>query len=117
MYALAKKDLFREKIRKRVKKVRTTCLVHAKVYTIHTQQRDSILFVFSPYLVHPCDKSSNGGCNQICKKMKNEYACACQDGFVIGSDGKTCIKGQEYFSSYSTLILVLIIYHSEYFLV
>jgi hypothetical protein len=36
MYALAKKDLFREKIRKRVKKVRTTCLVHAKVYTIHT---------------------------------------------------------------------------------
>lgn len=29
--------------------------------------------------------------------MKTEYTCACKGGFVLGSDGKTCIKGQKIF--------------------
>lgn len=27
--------------------------------------------------------------------MKNEYRCACQGGFVLGKDGRTCVKGQK----------------------
>ncbi len=46
-----------------------------------------------PCLVHPCDTASNGGCNQICKKRKHKYTCACNDGFVLGNDGRKCSKG------------------------
>lgn len=48
---------------------------------------------FLPYLVHPCDKASNGGCKQICNKKKEKYECACEDGFVLAKDGKACNKG------------------------
>ena len=46
-----------------------------------------------PYLVHPCDTPSNGGCSQICEKGTDKYGCACEDGFVLGNDTRTCIKG------------------------
>ncbi len=50
-------------------------------------------WIISLYLVHPCDTASNGGCKQICNKRKHKYRCACEDGFVLGKDGKTCNKG------------------------
>lgn len=46
-----------------------------------------------PHLVHPCDTARNGGCSQICEKGKDKYGCACEDGFVLGKDTKTCMKG------------------------
>ena len=45
-------------------------------------------------LVHPCDTASNGGCSQICKRNKDKHTCNCEDGFVLGTDGKTCNKGE-----------------------
>ena len=55
--------------------------------------QSSFLTNFFPCLVHPCDTANNGGCNQICHKKKNNYECACKDGFVLGKDGQTCTKG------------------------
>jgi len=48
---------------------------------------------FHIFLVHPCDTASNGGCNQICNKHMQKYTCACEGGFTLGKDEKTCIKG------------------------
>ena len=44
-------------------------------------------------LVHPCDEASNGGCNQICNKVKDNHKCSCQAGFVLEEDKMTCKKG------------------------
>ena len=57
--------------------------------------RVNLSFVMNYYsvLVHPCDTASNGGCSQICNKRKNTYECACDDGFIIGGDKRTCNKG------------------------
>ncbi len=44
-------------------------------------------------LVHPCDRQSNGGCSQICNKTKLAYECACEEGFALEKDRKTCVKG------------------------
>ena len=54
--------------------------------------------IIIPVLVHPCDTADNGGCNQICNKQKHKHECACEDGFVLGKDGKTCNKGYIYIS-------------------
>ena len=48
---------------------------------------------YFPFLVHPCDTGSNGGCSQICNKRNWKHECACEDGFVLGKDKKTCNKG------------------------
>ena len=72
-----------------------------------------------PYLVHPCDTPSNGGCSQICEKGKDKYGCACEDGFVLGNDTKTCIKGMMRFI-FLRFILVIIkikIYWKKQYLV
>ena len=53
----------------------------------------SLLINFFPILVHPCDTASNGGCSQICNKGKDNYTCACEDGFTLGKDGNMCNKG------------------------
>ena len=45
-------------------------------------------------LVHPCDKETKGGCNQICNKRKEWYECSCESGFVLGKDKKICNKGE-----------------------
>ena len=52
--------------------------------------------VIIPVLVHPCDTAGNGGCSQICNKQKHKHECACEDGFELGKDGKTCNKGYLY---------------------
>ena len=66
-------------------------LTKLQIYSI-ILQRCSITTHF-PYLVHPCDKASNGGCNQICNKRKEKFECGCEDGFVLAKDGKACNKG------------------------
>lgn len=45
-------------------------------------------------LVHPCDTTNNGGCNQICNKRNHTSECACQDGFALGEDRQTCREGK-----------------------
>ena len=44
-------------------------------------------------LVHPCDESDNGGCSQICNKIKEKHECSCEAGFLLGGDNTTCNKG------------------------
>merc|ERR1712165_674707 len=41
--------------------------------------------------IDPCD-IGNGGCGQICQKNGDSAVCACEDGFKLGSDGKSCSK-------------------------
>ena len=53
----------------------------------------SFLMIICLFLVHPCDTEGNGGCSQICNKTRHKYECACEEGFVLGKDGKTCRKG------------------------
>ena len=50
---------------------------------------------FSHIIVHPCDKESKGGCDQVCnKKNKEEASCACQPiDFSLNKDGKSCDPG------------------------
>ena len=45
------------------------------------------------FLVHPCDKDSNGGCNQKCIKDGGNYTCGCNENFKLTDDGKTCKLG------------------------
>lgn len=53
-----------------------------------------MLIFLSTLLVHPCDKSDNGGCNQICNKRKEWHECSCETGFALGKDKMTCKKGE-----------------------
>ena len=32
----------------------------------------------------------NGGCNHNCMNTEGAYKCLCKEGYVLGSDGKTC---------------------------
>jgi len=49
---------------------------------------------FLTLLVHPCDKSDNGGCNHICNKRKEWKECSCEPGFALSKDKMTCKKGE-----------------------
>ena len=42
------------------------------------------------FSVHPCDQSSNGGCNQKCEKNGEEAKCGCKEEYEMTDDGKTC---------------------------
>ena len=43
---------------------------------------------------HPCDKTSNGGCEQTCNKDGESAVCECAaPDYKLGSDGKSCDKG------------------------
>ena len=46
--------------------------------------------------VHPCDKESNGGCQDICNKEEgDDYHCSCNPpGDYELVDGKTCKKSK-----------------------
>ena len=45
------------------------------------------------FVVHPCDTIGNAGCSQICNKKKQKYECACEEGYVLGKDRRTCYTG------------------------
>ena len=47
------------------------------------------------FLVHPCDVG-NGGCEQECVKDGDVAVCACEEGFELASDGKSCIASKYY---------------------
>ena len=42
------------------------------------------------YLVHPCDRKDNGGCNQVCDKEGDNKTCSCDEGFELLPDGVNC---------------------------
>ena len=60
------------------------------------------------FTVHPCDTTLNGGCSQICKKAKDKYACACEDGFLIQKDGKTCVKGLIWYCFFAKCLYITV---------
>ena len=37
----------------------------------------------------------NGGCSQICVNKPGSHECQCQDGYLLGDDGKLC-NGKNY---------------------
>ena len=62
-------------------------------------------------IVHPCD-IGNGGCGQICNRDGDDAVCACEEGFELGSDGKSCSKG-EYVNTNPRRIVSIAIMSSE----
>ena len=44
--------------------------------------------------MHPCDKPSKGGCEQMCEKMGNEAICKCNAGYTLEADGQSCSEGK-----------------------
>ena len=54
---------------------------------------NNYLSTFTP--VHPCDKESKGGCEQVCNKDGVNAKCSCEptEDFTLNKDGQTCDKG------------------------
>ena len=51
--------------------------------------------------VHPCDKETKGGCDQICNKDGDDAVCACNEpDYKLAEDGKSCDKGS--YTSWNT---------------
>ena len=51
------------------------------------------------FLVHPCDKKTYGGCEQVCNKDGENAKCSCEpaEEFTLNADGKTCDKSSKGF--------------------
>ena len=50
-----------------------------------------LIWFINSYLVHPCDKADNAGCEQTCeKKGEEDFICTCPTGFKLNADGKKC---------------------------
>ena len=60
-------------------------------------------YKISCFLVHPCDKQDNGGCEQECEKDGGNAKCACQEGFKLNEDGQTCEKSKFFISKERSL--------------
>ena len=43
--------------------------------------------------MHPCDRKSNGGCDQVCMKKGKGLTCSCKNGFKLAADKIICEKG------------------------
>lgn len=38
----------------------------------------------------------NKPCSQNCKNTDGSFACSCESGFTLGTDGKTCEGNEQY---------------------
>ena len=56
----------------------------------------SYKFLFFVLPVHPCDKATKGGCEQVCNKDGENAKCSCEpaEDFTLNADGKTCDKSK-----------------------
>ena len=45
------------------------------------------------FTVHPCDKETKGGCDQVCNKDGEKAKCGCNEGFRL-VDETTCEKSE-----------------------
>lgn len=54
---------------------------------------------------NPCIAPSNGGCTHLCFNRPKDYVCACQMGYELTSDQKTCILPSSFllFASNATI--------------
>ena len=54
------------------------------------------IYVSSLISVHPCDKDSKGGCEQLCNKDGVNAKCSCEptEDFTLNKDAQTCDKGE-----------------------
>ena len=43
----------------------------------------------SPSDINECD-SANGGCGQTCVNLPGSYECSCNEGYILGGDGRSC---------------------------
>ena len=46
------------------------------------------------FVVHPCEKEDNGGCQHKCNKQGSEASCSCNEGYQLNADTKTCDKSK-----------------------
>ena len=60
------------------------------------------------YLVHPCDKGSNGGCNQVCNKVGDDFTCSCNEGYTLSVDKESCVAGRIQLSRVGTSLFISI---------
>ena len=51
-----------------------------------------LYFVFHATDLDECDQN-NGDCEQICTNYVGSYACSCQEGWFIDTNGKSCNGG------------------------
>ena len=70
-----------------------------------------ILWILSSFLVHPCDKKDNFGCEHKCNKDGSHGYCSCEEGFKLREkDEKKCDKSRhrsiviQYWTNYRKLI-------------
>ena len=52
------------------------------------------IYVSSLISVHPCDKDSKGGCEQLCNKDGVNAKCSCNEGYKLNADGVACDKSE-----------------------
>ena len=52
--------------------------------------------------MHPCDRGTNGGCDQQCDKDGDTAKCSCMPGYELLSDNKTC-KSSKFSFNYAML--------------
>lgn len=56
--------------------------------------------------LQPQCASNNGGCQQICKDVNGAAECSCYSGYVLDTDGSSCI-GKYVVKQHAILITVL----------
>ena len=49
--------------------------------------------------MHPCDRGTNGGCDQQCDKDGDSAKCSCMPGYELLSDNKTCKNSKFLFNN------------------
>ena len=53
------------------------------------------IFIRLLLLVHPCDKPTKGGCEQVCDKKGDEALCGCKEGYKVSAEDKSkCTKSK-----------------------
>ena len=59
--------------------------------------------------IHPCDKETKGGCEQVCNKDGEKAKCSCdpKEDYKLEEDG-SCTKSKNIFSSLFVKIRLLV---------
>ena len=58
-----------------------------------TIQLDTVANNFNPITdINECGLDK-GGCDHKCVNQAGSYHCACEDGYSLLSDGRTCVAG------------------------
>ena len=61
-----------------------------KIVQVHIFNQYIISCILYNPDINECD-DNNGGCSQLCNNTEGSYVCLCNSGYVLDSDGKTCL--------------------------